>query len=308
MTFGFPQGFDIDQVPATAFAKAAFDSIEFAYIDVSIRGGTRYAVHEFPHSPGAEIEKMGRRPYTIVFACTFHRIPKSELDRQYPDLYPTRLRQLRERFEKELTADLVVPNLGTIKATATSWNQTFNSNVPTGEQVTLEFIEDQDLGAFTDETSDYSPARMAEANDGLQALADFKRAKAQSVFQDINDAVTAVQGVFGQADAYSNLVAGKIAAVSQLCAFADGQLEELQNPENHLVLDALKDLWLATVKLGQNVTQTRAQLLSYNVPKVMSLNQIASTLGNSAEKLLELNSFDDALAVPAGTVVIYIAG
>jgi len=309
MTFGFPQGFDVEKTAANAFAKAAFDGIEFAYIDVAVKGGTRFAVHEFPHSPGAEIEKMGRRPYIVIFTCTFHRIPGSELDKQYPELYPTRLRQLRERFEKELTAELVVPTIGTIKATCTSWNQTFNSNSPTGEAVQLEFIEDQDSDkAFDDQSTDYGAAKMAEANDSLlaaAALADFKKATTQSIFQDINDAVTAVQGALALGDAYNQMVVGKINAVINLCNYADGQVEEMQHPENHAVLDALKDLWLNSKQLAMNVAEKRSTLLSYNVPKVLTLSQVASNLSVTVESLLQLNAFDDSLAIPAGTVVIY---
>lgn len=310
MTFGFPQGFDIDQVPATAFAKASFDGIEFAYIDVRVNGATRTAIHEFPHTPGGEIEKMGRKPYTVAFQCTFHRIPKSELDRQYPDLYPTRLRQLRERFEKEITAELVVPTIGTIKATCTSWVQSFNASVPTGEQVTIEFIEDQDsVSAFDDQSSDYAAARMDQNNDALlaaAALADFKKGTTQSIFQDINDAVTAVQGALALGDAYNQMVVGKINGVINLCAYADGQLEEMQHPENHLVLEALKELWLSTKQLGENILQKRATLLHWNTPKPMNLNQIASTLHTTVEDLLQLNSFEDSLAIPAGTVIVYV--
>lgn len=310
MTFSFPQGFDVEKTAANAFAKAAFGGVEFAYVDVVVHGGTRYALHEFPHSPGAEVEKMGRRPYTVTFTLTMHRIPGSELDKQYPDLYPTRLRKLREMFEKEITDDLVVPTIGTIKATAVTWTQTFNSNSPTGEHVQVEFIEDQDTEkAFDDQSTDYGPQKMAEANDALlaaAALADFKKANALGVFQQINDAVTLVQGVMGQADAYSRMVEGKIQAVVNLCAFADSSLDDLQHPENHLVLDALKDLWLASQQLAANVTQKRAGLLHYNVPKQMTLNQIASTLGSSPEDLLQLNSFDDSLAIPAGTLVVYV--
>lgn len=321
MTFSFPAGYDVEKTAANAFAKASFGggvpgpgAVEFAYSELTVKGGIRHALHEFPHSPGAEVEKMGRKAYVITFTCTFHRVPGSELDKQYPELYPTRLRQLREMFEKEITAELVVPTIGTIKAVATSWTQTKRAQETTGEEVSLEFVEDQDTTrAFDDQTSDYGMSKMAEANDALlaaAALADFKKGTTQSIFQDINDAITSVQAVFGQADAYSRLVEGKIQAVVNLCSFADSQVDELQDPTNHLVVDALKDLWLAAQQLAANVVESRMQLREYKVPRLMSVGQIATTLYGSSDRavdLLQLNAFEDALSVPAGFLVIYLA-
>lgn len=312
MAFPFPRGFDITDVAAAAFPKAEFKGIAFPFADISIKGAIRYAQHDFPHSPGAEIEKQGRKPYVITLTCPFHHLPGSQLDKQYPELYPTRLRQLRELFEKEITDGLVVPTIGTIPAVATSWTQTFNAQVATGETVNFEFIEDQDgSNAFNDQTLDYGITQLAELNDELLAAAarkDAMSARAQSVFQDISDKVTAVMAVAGQADAMSRLVEGKIQAVVNLCAFADGQLEDLQNPSNHLVLDALKDLWAASVSLAANVVETRKQLLTYRVPRLMGVNQIAASIYGSTDRsveILQLNSFEDALAIPAGTLVVY---
>lgn len=313
-TFAAQRGYDIDNVPATAFDRMGFEQIEFPYKDLQVKGGLRYALHEFPHSPGAEVEKQGRKAYVVTCTGLFHYIPGSELDRQYPELYPTKLRQLRTLFEKEWTGELVVPTIGKIKAVATSWTQSFNTHVPTGEDVTLEFTEDQDATkSFEDQTSDYGLNQVLESNDALlaaAALADFNSKNAVSIFQQISDAVTSVQAISGQADAYSRLVEGKIQAIVNLCSYADGQLEDMQNPQNHVVLDALKDLWLAAQKLAANVIETRQALLSYRVPRLMSVNQVTAAIYGDTSKttqILQLNAFEDALAIPAGTLVIYAA-
>lgn len=297
-----------------AFPKAAFDGVEFSYSTVSVKGGIRHAIHEFPHSPGGEIEKMGRRPYVITFTAQMHDVPGSNMEKEYPDAYPTNLRRLREKFEKELTGDCVVPTVGTIKAVATSWTQTFEAHVGSGETFSLEFIEDQDaatLAASVDELG--GAVAMFEASDELfaqQELAKLKLAATAGLFQKINDAVTAVQGVIGQADAYSRLVEGKIQAVVNLCAFADSTLAELQDPSNHLVVTALKDLWLASTQLAENVIESRVAIREWVTPKIMTVGQIASNRYGSTERtvdILQLNAFDDAFAIPAGTVVRYLA-
>lgn len=320
MTFSFPAGYDVEKTAANAFAKASFGggvpgpgAVEFAYSELTVKGGIRHALHEFPHSPGAEVEKMGRKAYVITFTCTFHRVPGSELDKQYPELYPTRLRQLREMFEKEITAELVVPTIGTIKAVATSWTQTKRAQETTGEEVSLEFVEDQDTTrAFDDQTSDYGMSKMAEANDALlaaAALADFKKQNAIGFFQQLNDAITAVQGFFGQADAMSRLVEGKIRALDQLISWGDAQVDELQNPTNYLVVNALHDLWGSVRAMQENIVEAREEIRLYKVPRKMSVNQISTAIYGSSERgfeLMQLNDFKDTLEVQAGTDVRYL--
>lgn len=310
MAFAFPRGFDIEQTAASAFAKASFNDVAFPISNISVRGAIRVAQHEFPHSPGAEVEKMGRKPYVIGFTCPFHYLPGSELDKQYPELYPTKLRTLREFFEKELTGNLVIPTIGTIPAVATTWTQTFNAQVSSGEQVELEFIEDQDATkSFDDQTLDYGVTKMVEANDQLLAAAALAQSKQLiSLTQAINDAVTAVQSVAGMADAMSAVVKGKIEAVKDLCAVADSTSDDLQHPANHGILEALKQVWLAAVKLADNITQTQKQLLIYTTPRLMAVNEIAmAKYGSSARsvEIMQLNNFVDALAIPPATAVVY---
>lgn len=313
MTFGFPRGYDIEKTAANAFPRAAFDTIEFVYHELSVKGGIRHHLHEFPHSPGAEVEKLGRKAYVITFTSHFHNLPGSELDKQYPELYPTRLRQLRELFEKEKTAELVVPTIGTISAVATSWTQSFSASKPTGESVTLEFVEDQEARAFDDQTTDYGAAQISAVNDQLlaaAALAEFNAAATQSFFQDLNDAITAFQAVASAPDMMARVVEGKLRAIENLCIWGDSQLADLQKPENFLVVQALQDLWLSTKKLANNVVQTRGQLLRYRVPKVMTVGQVSTALYGSSERaveILQLNAFEDALAIQAGTTVVYAA-
>lgn len=309
MAFAFPRGFDIEAA-ASAFDKASFKEIKFPYTNLSIKGGIRYTQHEFPHSPGSEVEKMGRKAYVITFTCDFHYLPGSELDKQYPELYPTGLRQLRELFEKETTASLVVPTIGTIPAVATSWTQNFSAHTSSGENVSLEFVEDQDATkSFDDQTLDYGVTKMVEANDQLLAAAALLQSKQLiSITQAINDAVGSVQAVAGVADAMSQVVKGKIEGVKNLCAMADAQSEDLQNPANHAILEALKQVWLAAVKLAENITQSQKQLLLYTTPRLMGVNEIATAkYGSSARsvEIMQLNNFIDALAIPPGTPVVY---
>jgi prophage DNA circulation protein len=301
-----------DGTIADGFEKASFEGVPIYYSSRSVKGGIRHAIHEFPHSPGGEVEKMGRKLYTITFTCMMHDIPGSDLEREYPDNY-AQLAVLRQLFEEEKTGALVVPGIGKIRAVATTWTQDFNAQQRSGETLTLEFVEDQDSALLTDRLVELGGAtRLEELNDNLvaqMAIADFKKAETFSVFQQINDAVTAVQGVFGQADAYSRLVEGKIRGLENLCLYADSELEEMQDPSNHLVLDALKDLWFAARQLADNVVETRQTIRVYTVKRRTTVGQLATIIYGSADRasdLLQLNGFEDAFDIPAGTKVNYV--
>ncbi len=300
---------------ADSFPKAAFGGIEYPYSELTIKGGLRHSIHEFPHTPGGEVEKMGRKLYTINFRVSAHDIPGSDLERLYPDLYPGRMFKLRDMFERELTDNLVIPTLGTIKAVATEWTSKFDVRVSTGEVFDLEFVEDQDQATLFALVADPgSAASMLAASDELFAQKAIKDARMSgytlSIFQKINDAVTEVQGVFGQADAYSKVLEGKIEAVANLCSFADSTLTEMQDPVNHEVIAALKDLWLASRTLGENLIQTQQTIREYTVPKLMSISEISTAIYGSSDKsidILQLNAINDAFAVPSGTLLRYVA-
>ncbi len=120
-------------LPSEKFPKAEFDGLVFAYSEMTVKGGIRFAPHEFPHVPGAEIEKMGRKAYAIGVRAMFHDIPGSDLAREYPDAYPNGLRTMREKFEVQLSGDLVVPSLGKIRVVAHEWTQKFDVRAPTGD-------------------------------------------------------------------------------------------------------------------------------------------------------------------------------
>lgn len=309
--FSFPGEKDFDGTPAAEFSKAGFDGIEFPYTNLNVKGGIRFATHEFPHSPGAEIEKMGRKPYEISLTAWFHDVPGSALSRAYPSLR-SRLEKLRERFEKEMTAELVVPTVGTMKAVCTEWEQRFDPRVTTGETFELKFIEDQDVLTLRNTVDLGGLEAIAEKSDALfaaAALADFKRAQTVGFFQQLSDAVTTVQGYFGQADAMTRLVEGKIRGLEQLISWGDSQIDELQNPSNHLVVEALHDLWLSVRAMQENVIESRQTIRIRTLERKMSVNQIAIWIYGSSEKgfeIMQLNDFKDNLEVPAGTDVRYL--
>lgn len=295
------------------FPAASFGGIKIPVTRISMRGGVRKHTHEFPHAPGGEQEKLGRKLYVIRITAQFHDLPGTEFAARFPNCYPGSLLELRRKFEAQETDDLVVPSVGTIRAFALDWEQVADfAQALSGEEVTLEFEEDQD-SAFLLETmfefgANALPAR-ADKLSAQAALADYFGQPKPSIFDQINDAVAAAQGVIDQGDMYQRLAAAKFEYVASLCSTADRDVDALQHPKNFLLLEALKDVWSASADLAQTLSGQTDKIATFTVPREMSIGAVSTAIfGDSshAVELLDLNPIDDAFAIPAGTTIRYL--
>ncbi len=290
------------------YPKASFDGIAFPYSKITIRGGARRHVHEFPHSPGGDPEKLGRKLYEIRFRIPAQELPGSTLDAVYKSLYPTKIFSLVTKWEQEITGDLVIPNMGTMRAYAVDWTRDADMAVSTsGEDLDVEFLEDQDKVLAATELA-YSPAAMVAANEAFQGLVseEYK----PSIFQKINDAVGEVQGAIGLGDQYSRLAAAKIEQLADLCGQADRELEILQDPMNHPIMQALKDLHANALSLKDTVVSPFSpQIWTFVTPSPMSIGQVSTRIYGTSERamdLLRMNDIADAFDIKAGTKIRYL--
>lgn len=288
--------------PAETFQKASFNGIAFPIYRVTVKGGLRHHIHEFPHSPGGEIEKMGRKLYSITMSAFFHDIPLSPMAEDYPDLYPERLFSLQSAFEQELTAPLVIPNLGTLNCVAIDWRRTFDfTQSLSGESVELEFIEDQDRETIF-EAVEFGPGSLKEKTYQLYGLVENSPHNFPSIFQTINDIVTSIEAIEGIADATSKVLEAKLLQVADLCERAS-RITELQSPENWAIHRALKAVWLAARDLAEDILGRQSPIHTWRVPRVMSAAEASTAIYRSAEhaiELIQLNPIEDAFAIPEG--------
>jgi prophage DNA circulation protein len=296
--------------PEGKFPFASFNGINFPYSNITIKGGIRHHVHEYPHSPGGDVEKLGRKLYVFRFRIPFHNLPGSKLEQQFQGLFPDRLKNFLALFDRQATADLVIPSIGTMKCVATDWDGTADmATALSGEEWTFEFIEDVDQASIVKAVPNLGVHAMANAVEDLQAK-NLKAGLNPSLFDKLQDAVNDVLGILGEADLYSRLVAGKIEGIADLCGKLDRELKELQDPMNHPVLEALKDVWANAVDLAQNIPGVQGGELSFfRVPKIMTVGQIATRLYGSAERgvdLMQINPIEDPFAVPAGFQLSYV--
>ena len=138
--------------------RASFQGIEFPITSMTLKGGIRDHIHEYPHAAGGAPEKLGRKLYEVSMQANFQ-----STFRAYPRLWPSALSKLRKIFEQQTTGDLVIPTIGTIQAYARNWTQQMEAKIRSGETATFEFVEDQgseDLAAGINDVTDSLQTRF----------------------------------------------------------------------------------------------------------------------------------------------------
>ena len=278
--------------------RASFDNIPFPCRRVSVRGGPRDHVHEYPHTPGGAPEKLGRKLYTITMEGPFF----DTFPAYGADLYPGNLADLFDRFEQELTSDLVVPNIGTIKAYCINWSRELEGKIRSGEVAQFEFREDQS-SAFLIESIINIQARDLSTVAG--ALSDEAEAAGVSdSFSGLQDAIGQVTGLADQVELYGSLAQAKILGVIGAFSELDHTVDALNDPANYPLLEAFLTAWQAANDLNDNIIQERSPIVAYTVPKTMAVSDISRAIyGNAthAIEILSLNPIEDAFSVLGGT-------
>lgn len=286
----------------------SFDGIKFPIQEIQVRGGLRTHTHEYPHAPGGALEKLGRKLYTFHIKASFQNTFA-----KYPGLWSQALPTLRNLWESETTGDLVLPNLGTVRAVCTNWTQTMQAHIRSGELVDLEFEEDQSqaylvnaLFVVSTQTVDTAAKTYTAESLRLQLVDPDHHS---SLFDAITDSVNSVLAFVDTAQSYGNLLAAKIEAATTLIQQADQRLAVLNDPVNHELLEAMLDLWDSLNKLNDDIQKTNGRLLTYAVQRPMSVLELSQALyngdGTRAVELMQLNPLDDPFLVPIGTQLRY---
>lgn len=280
--------------------KCAFGRFEFPYKRIAIHGGLRDHVHEFPHADGGKPEKLGRKLYTISITSAF-------LDQAVgytTPLWPGTLADLRAKFESEETDDLRLPNIGTIKAYAFNWTQTLEAKMTSGEDVEIEFREDDDLAPTA--IIEVGATDLATAMAAVVALTK-KLPTTPDLFDSLAEAVNSVTAVADQVELVGNQLEARVRKVSQLCEQIDKAVSILNKPVNHRLLDAVHELWQTSNRMHANILKTATPPVLWTVPRTMTIGQIAQARFGATSRavdILKMNPIDDAFRILPGTQLL----
>lgn len=294
--------------------RASFDTIEFPFTSRGARLEFREHTHEFPKMAGGQPEKLGRRLWVFSFECPFHA---SNL--HFPNLYPSALDALTERAARGYTAELVIPEMGILRAFITKLDRRRRGAILSGEDVTLEFKED-DLEAFRNATTPVGRAALDEAAANVRAKMlgfgaddrDLDTARIDPYREPLGRLLGLVDSVLAIRDQVE-LFGARVGAQLEGIAAACRELHELlKGPDLSPLRESLRSLWDATHQLQQDLLNKGpgSSLVTYVVPAVMSVGQIAQQLYGDASRgpeLLSLNaSIADPFQVDAGlSLVVY---
>ncbi len=99
-------------MPSKVTAQTGLPQTQFG--DIKFPGEThhvslvlRHHVHEYPHSPGGNVEKLGRSLYKVTVRGNFQATFPA-----FPDLYPNGMNTLRGYAEQMQTLTFVHPTIG----------------------------------------------------------------------------------------------------------------------------------------------------------------------------------------------------
>lgn len=304
----------------------SFGGFKFPIDAIDVRGGIRDHVHVFPHADGGAPEKLGRKLYEITLSAIFDE----GLGLTYPELYPLTLWQLRMLFERSTTADLVLPNLGTIKAYCRDWPQSWKAGVRSGERAQLTFVEDPQVTALFNhgqvdlDSFETMLGDLDDFNVRAQQSADRLAAQQQSTVPggalDLTqcslvdpDLVSQMASVFGEiaalrgsAELALTLLEQKVAALAQYASQIEGTVT---SPFDYELLYVMQDMVAASVAFRDNKVASLGSIKTYVTPRRMTAMEIASAIyGDSSRTMdvLDLNPITDAFNVPPNTAIHYI--
>lgn len=279
----------------------AFAGVKVPFKSYRVRGGIRKHIHEYPHTAGGALEKLGRSLYEITVSVDF----TDELDSPKYRQLITDLGVLRALFEGQVTDKLHIPHIGTIQACADEWSEEATGNNRSTIKGEFKFVEDQSSAFLVLEVLQVSPGALPAR---VQTFAEISAPFEESIFSQIDKTANSVLAIFDQADLYGSLVAAKVEGLVSLCRQADERVSSLNDPANHELLDALHGVWELAENIRRDIQQRDNFLREYTVPVRMTVGQAAASIyGDSSRggELMQLNVMDDPLNLEPGTKLRY---
>lgn len=289
-----------------AWRRAKFDTVEFPFTDLEIRGSLRKFTHEYIKRPGGEVEALGRRCYVFAFKCQFVDVFEA-----YADLYPSRLSTLISLCESERTYDLWVPPMErSFKVKATEWVRSITAQMRNGESASFTFEEDSTeqyttLNLIGTRTNAF-PQLATELAVEVRALEDPSLLdELDALLETIDQFLTAV-ALIDEAIAYQT---ARVDGVIRRCS-ALANLPAMQRAPAAPALRKLIAVWALAAQTRAEVIAASRPIALYRVDReFMSIVDVAVDVYGTPAKsgeLLRFNDLDNAMRITRGTYLRYL--
>lgn len=284
---------------------SSFAGIGFAVVGWTLKCGIRAHTHEFPGSPGGQVEKLGRK---LIFA-SFDAIFSANDPVHGPLAFTDTLNTIRTLFEKQESGPLVIPHLGTINAVCTDWEEIADpARMRDGIRMKLSFTEDSEEELSVDDVISTTASSLFNKLElMLEAIAPLE-AEEPDLFESLEALGNEVQGVLDQVELAGDQMGAKIAGVTSKMQQIDESVSELGDAEHWPITRALHDMGATLIEFGKSVAAAVNPPSSYVTPKLMSATEVSIALyGDTAHAvdILKANRavINDAFAIPEGTTL-----
>lgn len=293
----YPRPTALDGLP-----KLSFNGIAFPAESIILHSQGRQHLHEYPHSPGAAPEKLGRGIWYLTVKTHFQvGVPGYP-----PDLWPTSMNQLESLYETQTTATLVHPTKGKFNAFIASWRQDYNPRFRSGERVDIEFLEDQRANFLVQTAQSANSTSLATSQQELNAALSLVQSQLGiskndlSVFDAIKATVNAVQALSDTVGMYGGFLQAKSLELINLCSQAD-QLFSVQSPLAVGILIQLRTIGAAARNISSS-SQSSTKLGKFKTPKTMTIQDVAIRLYGDTTRETDLMTLNAALIPDPGSI------
>lgn len=283
--------------------RFAFDQIPFVVSRYSIRGGARTHIHEFRHTDGGLIEQLGRRLYQIECDAAFS---VNNTRKVYQNAWPGDASDLRDRFERQVIGELVIPHIGAIQAQCTDWSTEIDyARMRDGERAKFTFLEDIQAALLAANVVQLAP-------EGLTFMSEAMVDEAEDLgldpapFTSLENLTSAIDDMASDITSFGAAYIDTVTQVIEACVRIDETMEALGRPENWTLARSVRKLGATAIKLKKDVLRKSAPMTTYTTPKEMSVVEVALTLYGEtarAKEVMQLNALEDPMRIPPGTVL-----
>jgi hypothetical protein len=282
--------------------------IVLAAEDQELEGAMRDVVHEYPHVPGGDPEKLGRRNAVVRMTVDFAGVYPGQPELGAGAWEAGTVEKLLMAFDEGKTGDLVSPLLPrSIKAYCRNWSLKLRGQITSGGKATFVFAEHSKRDHLFDAVERAGKIQAMETRLDVLHTERLNVLK-NNIFDDIDEAINVVLSVRDTVEAYDILIRAKIERLQWLFQEADDTVEELRDPENWAIYNAFLSLWETIVDLGNDITGKSIPLGYYTTPHVMTIHDLSAAIFGDATHtgdLRALNDIPDELEIRAGTRITY---
>lgn len=293
--------------------RTKFGDVEFPGEMMHLHLVGRYHIHEYAHTPGGAVEKLGRG----LYHCTIRASFQATLS-QYPGLYPNGMNKLRGYCELQATLPFTHPTAGQYPAFIIDWNQEKSAKIISGEMVDLDFLEDRTDESFALAAFAVASNSTAIGITSAQLAAMLAKVKADlqmtqtdvGIFDALQNSVNVVLGFRDTAQLYANRYGASVSAMLRLASQFDAA-PSMQDARAWPVIDILRQLQGQGIQIRKDLHAKNKTLRKYVVKAAMPITQIAMNIynGDASQQgaLMSLNGsvINNPMSVPAGTSLLY---